>query len=91
MSEKDLEKATFACHRSPFGFSVMLFGLCNAPSVFMMFMNTVLMGFKGFVCVYIDDIETVGEHIFTVLGHLEQRKWKWKRKRCSFSREEIKC
>ena len=63
MSEKDLEKAAFACHRSPFGFSVMLFGLCNAPSVFMMFMKTVLMGFKGFVCVYIDDIETVGEHI----------------------------
>ena len=42
----------------------MLLGLHNAPSVFMMFMNTVLMGFKGFVCVYIDDIETVGEHFY---------------------------
>ena len=67
-----------------FEFSVMIFGLWNGPSVFMMLMNTVFAETGKFAGAYTDDIETVGEHIFTVIDHLERRKWKWKRKRCSF-------
>ena len=91
MSEKDREKTAFACHRSLFEFNVMPFGLCNAPSVFMMLMNTVLEGLEGFACAYIDDIlifsETVEEHfehIHTVLDRLQQHKLKLKLKKCHF-------
>ena len=38
----------------------------------------------GFACAYINDDEAVGEHIHTVLGRLEQRKWKWKRRSSLF-------
>ena len=76
----------------------MPFGLCNAPSVFMMLMNTVLEGLEGFACAYIDDIpifsETVEEHfelIHTVLDHLQQHKLKLKLKKCQFFMDEIKC
>ena len=48
---------------------VCLFGLCNAPSVFMMFMDTDLTELGGFACAHIDDIENVGEHIHAVLDH----------------------
>ena len=97
MSEKDREKTAFACHRGLFEFNVMPFGLCNAPSVFMMLMNTVLEGLEGFACAYIDDIlifsETVEEHfehLHTVLDRLQQHKLKLKLKKCQFFMDEIK-
>ena len=34
MDEEDKEKTAFACHKDLFKFSLMSFGLSNAPAVF---------------------------------------------------------
>ena len=72
----DIEKTAF---RTPFGhfeFTVLSFGLCNAPATFQSLMFEVLRPFLGrFVCVYLDDVliysESWDEHLSHVRSVLQ--------------------
>ena len=67
MEEKDKEKTAFACHRGLFEFSVMPFGLSNAPAVFKALMSVVLQDCDDFSTAYLDNImifsQTLEEHL----------------------------
>eukprot|EP00742_Colponemidia_sp_Colp-10_P010829 GILJ01011943.1.p1 GENE.GILJ01011943.1~~GILJ01011943.1.p1 ORF type:complete len:1522 (-),score=171.97 GILJ01011943.1:111-4676(-) len=57
MAPEDIEKTAFTTHDGLFEFTVMPFGLCNAPATFQRTMDVVLSGLKWECClVYIDDI-----------------------------------
>ena len=65
MASNDQEKKAFT---TLFEFTVMPFGLCNAPATFQRLMETVLHGLLGnFVSAFLDDIiiysTTVKEHL----------------------------
>ena len=54
-------------------FLVMLFGLCNAPTTFCMFMNDVLIPFLDkLVVVYLDDIVVLTKNMQEHKRHLEE-------------------
>ena len=78
-------------------FSVMPFGLVNAPSTFQRLMKAVLAGLSGekFI-VYIDDILVPGatweEHLYNlreVFERLRSANLKLKSKKCSFAEHEV--
>jgi hypothetical protein len=55
--ECDISKTVFILRYGLYEFTVMSFGLTNAPAYFMFMMNKVLMEYLGkFVVVFIDDI-----------------------------------
>jgi hypothetical protein len=55
--ECDILKTAFVLRHSLYEFTVMLFGLTNAPAYFMYMMNKVFMEYLDkFVVVFIDDI-----------------------------------
>jgi hypothetical protein len=76
--ESDIPKTAFTTRYSLFEYTVMSFGLTNAPAYFMNLMNKVFMKFLDkFVVVFIDDIlvysktkEEHAEHLRLVLGTL---------------------
>ncbi|GKE18588.1 putative reverse transcriptase domain-containing protein [Tanacetum coccineum] len=77
LHEDDIPKTTFRTHYGDFEFTVMPFGLINAPAVFMDLMNRVRRPYLDkFVIVFIDDIliysKTQEEHLRDVqfLGHV---------------------
>ncbi|GKA30475.1 putative reverse transcriptase domain-containing protein [Tanacetum coccineum] len=75
--EDDIPKTTFRTRYGHFKFTVMPFGLPNAPAIFMDLMNSVCKPYLGkFVIVFIDDIliysKSQEEHLREVqfLGHV---------------------
>jgi hypothetical protein len=76
--ESDIPKTAFTTRYGLFEYTVMSFGLTNAPTYFMNLMNKVFMKFLDkFVVVFIDDIlvyskteEEHAEHRRLVLGTL---------------------
>ena len=53
----DGEKTAFVTHFGQFQYSVMPFGLSNAPATFQLLMSIVLLGHVGLICLaYLDDI-----------------------------------
>jgi hypothetical protein len=78
--ESNIPKTAFTTRYGLFEYTVMSFGLTNAPAYFMNLMNKVFMKFLNkFVVVFIDDIlvyskteEEHAEHLRLVLGTLRE-------------------
>lgn len=92
--------ASFSAFRTRYGsfeFTVMPFGLCNAPSTFMRVMNNVLGDFVDkFVLIYLDDVlifskslEEHRQHVRLVLERLKEHGLICKPSKCSFAKPEI--
>jgi len=69
---KDMQKTTFRTRYGHYEYTVMPFGVTNAPGVFMEYMNRIFRAYLDrFVVVFIDDIliysKTEEEHA----GHLK--------------------
>jgi hypothetical protein len=95
--ESDIPKTAFVTRYGQYEFTVMSFGLTNAPAYFMNLMNKVFMEeLDKFVVVFIDDIpvysKSVGEHeqhLRVVLGKLRAHKLYAKFSKCEFWLEKI--
>jgi hypothetical protein len=93
----DIPKIAFTIGYGLYEYTVMSFGLTNAPAYFMYLMNKVFMEFfDKFVMVFIDDIlvfsktkEEHAEHLRLVLQKLREHKLYAKRSKCEFWLKEI--
>ncbi|WVZ49090.1 hypothetical protein U9M48_000471 [Paspalum notatum var. saurae] len=94
----DIPKTAFISHYGLYEYTVMSFGLTNAPAFFMYMMNSVFMEYLDkFVVIFIDDIliyskteEEHGEHLRFVLQKLREHKLYAKYSKCDFWIEEVK-
>jgi hypothetical protein len=90
--ENDIPKTAFVTRFGQYEFTVMSFGLTNAPAYFMNLMNKVFMEeLDKFVVVFIDDIlvysksvEEHEQHLRVVLGKLGAHKLYSKFSKCEF-------
>ena len=88
----DIPKIAFTTQYGLYEYTVMSFGLTNAPAYFMYLMNKVFMEFlDNFVVVFIDDILVFSktelehaEHLRLVLQKLREHKLYAKRIKCEF-------
>jgi hypothetical protein len=93
----DIPKTTFTTRYGLYEYTVMSFGLTNAPAYFMYLMNKVFMEFLDkFVVVFIDDIliysnteEEHVEHLRLVLHKLREHKLYAKCSKCEFWLKEV--
>ena len=91
------EKTAFVTHSGLFEFSVMPFGLKNAPATFQRLMETVLAGLIRNVCLdYLDDIIITGrsfaehlENLRKVLMRLREAGLRLKPSKCHFAMKEV--
>ena len=73
MADEDKEKTAFATKRGLFQFTVMPFGLCNAPSTFERLMELILQGLHWErALVYIDDVLIYGKTFTQTLSNLKE-------------------
>ncbi len=97
MDEKDKCKTAFATHRGLYQFTVMPFGLCNAPVTFERLMELVLHGLQWEAClVYLDDVIVFGRtyeetlsNLCKVFDRLRDAHLKLKPKKCVLFQKEI--
>jgi hypothetical protein len=90
--ESDISKTTFHTRYGLYEYTVMSFGLTNAPAYFMYLMNKVFMEYLDrFVIVFIDDIlifsktmEEHEEHLRLVLAKLRSNQLYAKFSKCEF-------
>ena len=95
--EGDIPKTAFVTRYGQFEFTVMSFGLTNAPAYFMNLMNKIFMDeLDKFVVVFIDDIliysKSVQEHeqhLRVVLEKLRANKLHAKFSKCEFWLEKV--
>nr|CAD40483.1 OSJNBa0067G20.3 [Oryza sativa Japonica Group]CAE03320.2 OSJNBa0032I19.14 [Oryza sativa Japonica Group] len=96
--EEDIPKTAFTTRYGLYEFTVMSFGLTNAPAFFMNLMNKVFMEYLDkFVVVFIDDIlvysqseEDHQQHLRLVLGKLREHQLYAKLRKCEFCLSEVK-
>ncbi|WVZ76144.1 hypothetical protein U9M48_024142 [Paspalum notatum var. saurae] len=94
----NIPKTAFISHYGLYEYTVMSFGLTNAPAFFMYMMNSVFMEYLDkFVVIFIDDIliyskteEEHEEHLRLVLQKLREHKLYAKFSKCDFWIEEVK-
>jgi hypothetical protein len=94
---EDIPKTAFVTKYGQYEFTVMSFGLTNAPTYFMNMMNKVFMDkLDKFVVVFIDDILVYSstakeheQHLRVVLEKLRQNQLYAKFSKCKFWLEEV--
>ncbi|CAJ2679171.1 unnamed protein product [Trifolium pratense] len=94
---EDIPKTAFRTRYGHYEYSVMPFGVTNAPGVFMEYMNRIFHSFLDkFVVVFIDDIlvyskseEEHKEHLRIVLQVLKEKKLYAKLSKCDFWLKEV--
>ena len=94
---EDIQKTAFRTRYGHYEYSVMPFGVTNAPGVFMEYMNRIFHPYLDqFVVVFIDDIlvyskseEEHAEHLRVVLGVLREKQLFAKLSKCEFWLEEV--
>ena len=92
LKEDDIPKSAFRTRYGHFEYTVLAFGLCNAPATFMRMMHEILMdGLDDFVIVYLDDILIFSRsedehiaHVETVLKKLKQHQLYAKKAKCEW-------
>jgi predicted aspartyl protease len=97
MAEADIHKTAFRTRYGHYEFTVMPFGLCNAPATFQRLMNDIFQPhLDQFVLVYLDDIlvysRTAAEHeahVAQVLNLLREHKLRAKRSKCEFGCSKV--
>jgi hypothetical protein len=97
IKDEDIRKTTFRKRYSHYEFTVVLFGLSNAPVVFMCLMNGVFRDYLDkFVIVFLDDIlvyskseEEHEQHLILVLQVLTGHQLYAKLRKCSFYQRQI--
>ena len=97
IKESDISKTAFVTRYGQFEFTVMSFGLTNAPAYFMNLMNKVFMDeLDKFVVVFIDDIliysksaEEHEQHLRVVLEKLRAHNLYAKFSKCKFWLEKV--
>lgn len=95
---EDREKTAFTAGDGLWQFTVMPFGLCNAPATYERLMETVLRGLIGKVClVYLDDVIVFGntpeehlENLERVFQQLENAGLKLAPKKCFLFKREVR-
>jgi len=93
----DVQKTAFRSRYGHYEYVVMPFGVTNAPTVFMDYMNKIFRLFLDrFVVVFIDDIliysktqEEHAEHLRLVLGVLREKQLYAKLSKCKFWLDEV--
>ncbi|KAK1603043.1 hypothetical protein QYE76_037675 [Lolium multiflorum] len=94
---EDIPKTAFMTRYGLYEYTVMSFGLTNAPATFMRLMNSVFMEYLDkFVIIYIDDIlvyskteEEHTEHLRLVLTKLREHRLYAKFSKCEFWLQEL--
>ncbi|KAK2422360.1 hypothetical protein QL285_032900 [Trifolium repens] len=94
---EDIPKTAFRTRYGHYEYSVMPFGVTNAPGVFMEYMNRIFHSYLDkFVVVFIDDIliyskteEEHAEHLRIVLKTLRENKLYAKLSKCEFWHKEV--
>ncbi|MBJ4302209.1 hypothetical protein JGE01_24745, partial [Salmonella enterica subsp. enterica serovar Typhimurium] len=94
---EDIPKTAFSTRYGLYEYTVMSFGLTNAPALFMNLMNSVFMEYLDrFVVVFIDDIliysksdEEHAEHLKLVLGKLREHQLYAKFSKYAFWLKEV--
>jgi hypothetical protein len=93
----DIPKTAFTCKYGLYEYTVMSFGLTNAPAFFMHLMNKVFMDYLDtFVVIFIDDILIYSKseaehekHLRLVLQRLREHKLYAKLNKCEFWIDEV--
>jgi len=97
VKDEDMQKTAFRTHYKHYEYTVMPFGVTNAPGVFMEYMNCMFHTYLDrFVVVFIDDIliyskseEEHAEHLRIVLQVLKEKKLYAKLSKCEFWLKEV--
>ena len=98
ISEEDIPKTAFRTPTGHYEFTVLPFGLSNAPSTFQRIMNDTLHEFieEGFVIVYLDDVlihsKTLQEHkvhVHRVLSRLREERFYAKLSKCALFQRKL--
>ena len=97
LAPEDKEKTAFSIGTGLWQFTVMPFGLCNAPATFERLMENVLRGLSWEIClVYLDDIIVLGksfthhlENLEKVFERLRAANLKLNPKKCNLFRRQV--
>ena len=97
IKKEDISKTTFRTRYGHYEFTVVPFGLTNAPTIFMCLMNGVFIKYLDkFVIVFLDDIlfyskkeQEHGEHLSLLMKVLREHQLYSKLRKCSFYQGRI--